>query len=56
MVALSDPQFTNKIRTDHLDQINLNVHGREQDLQLPPALIQKYRAKAPLPPVLGLSK
>ena len=56
VVALSDPQFTNKIRTDHLDQINLNVHGREQDLQLPPALIQKYRAKAPLPPVLGLSK
>lgn len=56
VVSLSDPQFTNKIRTDHLDQINLNVQGREQDLQLPPALIQKYRAKAPWPPVLGLSE
>lgn len=54
VVALSDPQFTNKIINDQIDQINLNVKERLKDLVIPDGLVSVYRSGAPLPPLEGL--
>ncbi|BDR56803.1 hypothetical protein [Xylocopilactobacillus apis] len=54
VVALSDPEFTNKIINDQIDQINLNVKDRLKELVIPEALVEVYKAGAPLPPLEGL--
>lgn len=54
VASLADPQFANKIKEGNENEINMNVLGRLEQLNIPRMLRIVYRKGAALPPIKGI--